>query len=49
MGPNTSAYFSCSAILNGELFVFGGNGSSQEKQVIFKSENNLVKQIISDE
>ena len=33
MGPNTSAYCSCSATLNGELFVFGGTGSSQNKQV----------------
>ena len=24
MGPNTGAYFSCSATLNGEMFVFGG-------------------------
>ena len=35
MGPDTSAYGSCSAKLNGELFVFGGNDSSQAKQVIF--------------
>ena len=34
MGPDTSAYHSCSATLNGELFVFGGLGG-QEKQVIF--------------
>ena len=33
MGPNTSAYCSCSATLNGELFVFGGTGTSQNKQV----------------
>ena len=26
MGPDTSAYASCSATLNGELFVFGGSG-----------------------
>ena len=31
MGPDTYAEFSCSATLNGELFVFGGNN----KQVIF--------------
>ena len=35
MGPDTSAYYSCSATLNGELFVFGGEGSGQNKQVIF--------------
>ena len=33
MGPNTSAYMSCSAKLNGEMFVFGGSGSSQNTQV----------------
>ena len=33
MGPNTSAYISCSAKLNGEMFVFGGRGSSYNKQV----------------
>ena len=26
MGPNTSADHSCSANLNGEMFVFGGDG-----------------------
>ena len=35
IGPDTTAYESCSAMLNGELFVFGGSGSSQNKQVIF--------------
>ena len=25
MGPNTSAYGSCSAQLNGEMFIFGGS------------------------
>ena len=50
MGPNTSAYLSCAARLNGELFVFGGSGSSNEKQVTFlKYLNDLVKQIISDQ
>ena len=24
MGPNTSALYSCSANLNGEMFIFGG-------------------------
>ena len=33
MGPNTSAYLSCSAKLNGEMFVFGGSGSSRNTQV----------------
>ena len=27
--PNTRAYFSCSAKLNGEMFVFGGDGNYQ--------------------
>ena len=35
MGPDTSADRSCSATLNGELFVFGGSGSSNTKQVVF--------------
>ena len=26
MGPDTSARGSCSATLNGELFIFGGDG-----------------------
>ena len=33
MGPDTSASVSCSASLNGELFVFGGHPDT--KQVIF--------------
>ena len=33
MGPNTSVFYSCSAKLNGEMFVFGGEGSSQTTQV----------------
>ena len=33
MGPNTSAVFACSAKLNGEMFVFGGRGSSYNKQI----------------
>ena len=36
MGPDTSAYHSCSATLNGELFVFGGSETSYNKQVIFR-------------
>ena len=36
MGLDTSASHSCSAILNGELFLFGGTGSIQKQtQVIF--------------
>ena len=38
MGPNTSAYLSCAANLNGEMFVFGGDGS-YEKQVMHFSRN----------
>ena len=34
MGPNTIAYCSCSAKLNGEMFVFGGLGSTYYKQVL---------------
>ena len=41
MGPDTSAYHSCSATLNGELFVFGGSGSNQ-KQVNFLYQNPIV-------
>ena len=37
MGPNTDAYYSCSAKLNGEMFVFGGN--SQQSQVFLLSTN----------
>ena len=43
MGPDTSAYKSCSAKLNGELFVFGGEGSSKNKQVIFHQLENKAK------
>ena len=34
MGPNTDAYCSCSAKINGEMFVFGGYDSNYNKQVI---------------
>ena len=37
MGPNTCAQYSCAARLNDELFVFGGNGADNEKQVIFEN------------
>ena len=33
MGPNTSSHDSCAAKLNGEMFIFGGNGTGQNKQV----------------
>ena len=33
MGPNTDVYHSCSATLNGEMFLFGGYDSFT-KQVI---------------
>ena len=42
MGPNTSAYHSCSAKLNDELFVFGGDGSSNEKQVILLNRKAIL-------
>ena len=35
MGPNTSAYYGCSTILNGEMFVFGGQ-DEYAKQVAFR-------------
>ena len=35
MGPNTDAYHSCSATLNGEMFLYGGYDSFT-KQVIEK-------------
>ena len=35
MGPDTSVDFSSSATLNGEFYVFGGRGSTFNKQVIF--------------
>ena len=45
MNDNTEVYDSCSATLNGELFVFGGN--TQKKQVKNKDLNckfnNLLK------
>ena len=36
MGPETSVYFSCSAKLNGDFYVFGGFGSDN-RQVSVKS------------
>ena len=36
MDDDTEAFFSCSSLLNGELFVFGGY-STKQKQVNFKS------------
>ena len=47
MGPNTSAYLSCSTTLNGEMFVFGGSDSfkTQVRNLYaFYSKNDLVKQ-----
>ena len=34
MGPDTSVYHSCSATLNGEMYVFGGTGKFS-KQVFY--------------
>ena len=42
MGPDTSVYGSCSAILNGEFFVFGGIESGQKKQMIFLNRKNSL-------
>ena len=33
MGKDTTVYKSCSAVLNGELFVFGGDGEKYNRQV----------------
>ena len=49
MGLDTSAYRSCSAKLNGELFVFGGDGNSQNKQVILDELETKVQQLNSDQ
>ena len=49
MGLDTSAYRSCSAKLNGELYVVGGDGNSQNKQVILHEIENKVKQFNSDQ
>ena len=51
MGPATGVSGSCSAMLNGELFVFGGDGedgSSNFKQVLYfnqKPKSNRLFQI----
>ena len=49
MGPNTSAEVSCSAKLNGEMFVFGGNSDettkTQKTQVRRDDKNRLTKNI----
>ena len=49
MGPNTSAFNSCAARLNGELFVLGGFDSNEKQVTFLKYVNDLVKQIISDQ
>ena len=42
MGPDTSVYASCSATLNGQLFVFGGSRfSGKQKQVNFIYQNPI--------
>ena len=33
LGPATGAYYSCSALLNGEFYVFGGSRSGVKDQV----------------
>ena len=44
MGPNTSAYYSCSAKLNGEMYVFGGDdGYNKQVMRIQTNDNNLKK------
>ena len=40
MGPNTSAYYSCSAKLNGEMYVFGGD-DGYNKQVTQTNDNDF--------
>ena len=49
MGPDTSAYGSCSATLKGELFVFGGQGSSNNKQVVFINKITIKRDFLSDQ
>ena len=36
MDEDTEVYYSCSAQLNGELFVFGGNNGDKRKQVLIE-------------
>ena len=33
MGPNTGVFYSCSAKLNGSMYVLGGYESNQRRQV----------------
>jgi len=42
MGPDTSAYQSCSAKLNGELFVFGGGGTSTRWKYSKQAGDNFI-------
>ena len=41
MDDDTEVYFSCSAKLNDELFVFGGNASGKKKQVYLISYSSV--------
>ena len=41
MGPDTGVRSSCSAKLNGELFVFGGSGSNNNKQVVVSNQKTI--------
>ena len=43
IGSNTSAYRSCAATLNGEMYVFGGAGVEFNKQVFYPQANIRYK------
>ena len=46
MGPGTSVYFSCSAKLNGDFYIFGGFGSDNRQVKFFltvKEEKTLLR------
>ena len=43
MGPNTSAYQSCSAQLNGEMYVFGGDDGYYKQVVLIQTNDNDSK------
>ena len=42
INDDTEVYGSCSSLLNGELFVFGGANSSNNRRKQVKPESNLI-------
>ena len=42
INDDTQVYESCSSVLNGELFVFGGANSSNNRRKQVKPESNLI-------